>query len=398
MTQNQTTSANLDIGSLVAGLSDSFVQFKAKYDDRHEALTKTVDELAVRDAAQQLNGNITTTAPDVGVKAMRSYSQFKAHYASKTDERDPVSVADFLRGVAGMSATPAVRAALSVGQNTSGGFSVPAQTMPAILSALTPASSLLTAGAGIVPLTDGAKTVTTAIVDTVPTASWRLEAGNIAESDPAFRGVVSTPQSLAFYFKVSRELLADGLGIEAALQTAIAQAFAKELDRAGLRGSGVAPQPRGLLNMAGVHAVSNGVNGAALTGYSNMFSAVQAILQADAMAPTAAILSPRSLVKLGGMVDSTGQPLRVPGMLENVQLIATSAVPNNLVVGSSTDCSEIFIGDFTKLFFLMRESLSIQLLRETFATTGEIGFMCHARADVVVTHPSCFAVVTGVRA
>ena len=74
------------------------------------------------------------------------------------------------------------------------------------------------------------------ILDTIPTAAWRAEAGAVSESDPAFRGVVMVPRSLAFRFKVSRELLADGVGIEDALKVAIAQAFAKELDRVALRG------------------------------------------------------------------------------------------------------------------------------------------------------------------
>ncbi len=387
-----------DIKPVIESLAESFVQFKAKHEERVEQLQKSVDDIVTRDVGAQLKGPADTAAPDLGVKALRTYPQFKAHYSQKAESQDPVSVTDFMRGVAGMSATPAVRAALSVGTNTAGGFSVPSQTMPAILAALTPASALLTAGAGIVPMESGAKSVTTAVVAANPTATWRLESGNIAESDPVFRGVLSVPQSLAFYFKVSRELLADGLGLESALMTAIAAAFAKELDRVGLRGTGTAPEPRGLLATSGVQSVTNGAAGAALTSYANLFSATQAILQADAPMPTAAIVSPRSLVKLGGLVDTTGQPLRVPTMLEGVKLIATSQIPNNLTVGASTDCSEIFVGDFTKMHFLMRENVSVQLLKEHFAQTGELGFLCHVRADVVITHPAAFAVVTGVRA
>ena len=40
--------------------------------------------------------------------------------------------------------------------------------------------------------------------------------------------------------------------------------------------------------------------------------------------------------------------------------------------------------------------MSIQLLREVFASTGEIGFACHVRADVVIPYPQTFAVVKGV--
>ena len=36
-------------------------------------------------------------------------------------------------------------------------------------------------------------------------------------------------------------------------------------------------------------------------------------------------------------------------MLEQMQLLATSQIPNTLTVGTSTDCSEIYIGDFSKM-------------------------------------------------
>ncbi|MFS0754603.1 phage major capsid protein [Noviherbaspirillum sp. 1P10PC] len=395
---DQTT---MQVAEVIQEINAAFGEFKAKQDDRMTNIEKAVDSLAVGATAQQMNGSggNEAVAPQVGPKALRTYGDFKAHFASKGDSRDQVSMTDFLRGVAGMGATDAVKAALSIGTNTSGGYSVPVQTMPQILSALTPVSSLLRAGAGIVPMDEGAKSVTTVAVNTIPTAAWRLEAGNVAQSDPAFRGIVASPKSLAFYFKISRELLADGQGIEAALQTAIAQSFAKALDYAGLRGSGVNPEPLGLLGTAGVSAIATGgANGAALAGYSSFMAATEAMLNANASMPTAAIMAPRSLVKLAGLVDSTGQPLRKPEILANVSQIATSQIPTNLTVGTSNDCSEIYLGDFSKMYFLMRENLSVQLLREAFSTTGEIGFMCHVRADVVVTQPSAFAVVTGVRA
>ena len=333
------------------------------------------------------------------MNVLRNSADFQRHYARNSAEDPDLNIVDFVRGVANMTTTQSVRNALSVGTDTAGGFSVPARLMPGILGALVPVSSLLQAGAGIMPLEDGAKTYTIAAVNTIPSAAWRAEAGTLATSDPTFRAVTATPRSLAFTFKISRELLADGQGLTESLYQAIAQSFARELDRAGLRGTGTAPEPRGILNTALIQSVTNGVNGASLatTKYANIFSGVQAILQADAPMPTAVIMSPRSLVVLGGLADSTAQPLRVPGMLEPMKLIATSQIPNTLTVGTSSDCSEIYLGDFTQMFFAMREAVSIQLLSELYAATGEIGFACHVRADVVVRYPSAFSLVTGVR-
>ncbi len=332
-----------------------------------------------------------------GLKAMRNSADFAKHYKADGHGEGEFGLHDFLRGVANLRSTGAVQNALSVGTDASGGYTVPSVLMPGVLSALVPASSLLTAGAGILALEPG-KTFTTAAMSTVPTAAWRAEGGALAVSDPAFRAVVATPRSLAFTFKVSRELLADGQGLEQALNMAIAQAFAKELDRAGLRGSGTAPEPRGVANTVGIQAVTNGANGAALAGFANIFSATQSILQADAPMPTAAIMSPRSLVKLGGLADTTGQPIRVPEMLKDVKMIATSQIPNNLTVGTSNDCSEIYVGDFSTVLFAMRENVSVQLLPDLYAATGEIGFACHVRADVIVQYPAALALVTGVRA
>jgi len=335
-----------------------------------------------------------------GVKIMRTAKDFRAHYRQDSRGADAsMSFTDVMRGIAGLPTTEGVRAALSVGTAADGGHLVPAIVMPQVLEALTPASALLTAGVGILPLDVGAKTYTLAAVESVPTAAWRLEGGNVAESQPVFRACVVTPQSLSFYFKVSRELLADGQGLQQSLVMAFAQAVAKELDRAGLRGTGTAPEPRGISNTSGIIAVTNGTNGASLatTKFANLFTGLQGILEANAPAPTAAIMSPRSRVVLGQLADSTGQPLRLPQLLETVNMLTSSQIPNNLTVGSSSDCGEIYLGDFTNAVFAMRERISIAKLDQAFATTGHVGFLCHVRADLVVTYPKAFAVVTGVR-
>ncbi len=106
--------------------------------------------------------------------------------------------------------------------------------------------------------------------------------------------------------------------------------------------------------------------------------------------PTAAIMSPRSLVKLGGLVDTLNQPIEVPKMLVPVKLIGTSQIRNALTVGVSTDCSEIYVGDFSKMALAQRENFSMMTAPELYATTGQIASFCHARADVIVTYPSAF--------
>lgn len=400
----QTVRAETDaaqVQAAIALMNQSFEEFKAKHKEEVSTLRLEVEDAHVKIAARPMRSDDAELPADpVGVKVLRTPKQFHAHYAARAEGADKdVTLTDFVRGVAGLKTTPAAIKALGVGTDTAGGYTVPSVVMPSILSALVPASSLLQAGAGVVPMDFGAKSVTTAAVSTVPAAQWRLEHGAVAESEPVFRAVVGTPQSLAFYFKISRELLADANNIEVALRTAIAQAFAKELDRAGLRGSGTAPEPRGLLNTTGVNIVNHGsANGATLTDYAPLLTGMGTMLAADAPMPSAAICAPRTLIKWAGLADTTGQPIRKPEIVQNLPILATSQVPINLTAGTSNDCSEIYMGDFTRMNFLMRENVSIQRLGELFAGTGEIGFVCHVRADVLVSYPKAFTVIKGIRA
>jgi len=384
----QSVRAESNIPELIRGVNAALGEFKAKNDTRLDTIERQLEQDATIAASRQM-GNYDT----------KPASKFQAHFAAKPDYQassEPVEMQAFLKGIAGLKTTEGVRAALAGGVDTTGGFTIPSRLAPSILDAMTAQSSVLTAGAGLT-LIEPSQVFTTAAIDTIPSAAWRAESGSIAESDPAFRAILAAPKSLAFFFKISRELLADGTDLSRALTTAIAQSFALALDAAALRGSGTAPTPRGLLNTAGVHSITSGANGSALTNYSKLFEGVTSILSADHSIPTAAIMHPRSLVKLGSLLDTTNQPMQVPGMLTNVKLLQTSQIPVNLTVGASTDCSEIYLGDFTQLQYIMRESVSIALLREAFATTGELGFVGHVRCDVAVLRPKAFAIITGVR-
>lgn len=141
-----------------------------------------------------------------------------------------------------------------------------------------------------------------------------------------------------------------------------------------------------------------GANGAPLTGYAPVLQGIGAVMNADGLMLNAVIGAPRGVITLAGSVDTTDQPIRKPELLQNLPMRHTSQIPTGLDVGTSADGSELYVGYFRGMYFLLRESVSIQLLREAFASTGEIGFACHVRADVVIPYPQTFAVVKGVRA
>jgi HK97 family phage major capsid protein len=410
-----------EIATLIEQIGEGVAALKTDTSASVRELRKDIDRLETRintsgGPGSKLPGNgpiqgtgpsgLVDTSTGRALVEIKSGDDIAARYAAAgfmaNDEFRELRMGDFVSGIAGQKTTDLARKALSMGTDSAGGHMVPSEIMPGILNALVAASSLLQAGSRIVPVgeqANGAKSYTIAAVNAVPTAAWRAESGNVAESDPTFRAVVAVPRSLSFFFKVSRELLADAANLERVLPVIIGQSMAREMDRAGLMGTGTAPEPRGIRNVVGIQAVSNGANGASLATlrWANLMSAVQAILAANGPVPTAAIMAPRTLVGFNSLADTTNQPLQMPAMLAAMRMVPTSQVPVNLTVGTSTDCSEVYVGNFDRTAFVMREAVSIQRLNELFAGTGEVGFMCHARVDFIVEYPATLALITGVR-
>lgn len=312
-------------------------------------------------------------------------------------ESKPASLGAFFRAVAGGPVPEgAIKASLSEGVDTSGGYAVPSILIPGILQALSAASATLSAGAGIMVLTEPGAKYRIAAINTLPTAGWRTELGAIATSDAGFRSVEIVPKSLAVMVKISRELLQDGAGVESAIRIALAQSMAAAIDSAALNGSGTDPEPLGILNSAGISAIDLGTNGAPLTNYSAFIKARRVLADAAAPEPTAAIVANRDMETLDGLVDTLGQPLRRPDALSNLRFVSTPRLPINQTHGTATAASSMIVADFSTVMIAMREQLSIQLLRETFAATGELAFLAHARVDVALTYPTAVAVINGV--
>jgi len=92
-------------------------------------------------------------------------------------------------------------------------------------------------------------------------------------------------------------------------------------------------------------------------------------------------------------------PLVMPAPVARLNHLVTNQLPNDLTVGGSTDCSEVIVGDFTKLVIGIRPSGSVQILRSNlpFMDKMQIAILCWIRADVGILQPTHFHVTRGVR-
>jgi HK97 family phage major capsid protein len=95
--------------------------------------------------------------------------------------------------------------------------------------------------------------------------------------------------------------------------------------------------------------------------------------------------------------DSQGNPLRIPEMVARVPTLSTTAAPITETQGSSSNCSSMIFGDFTKMFIGLREDVRVFVLTELYAATGQLALVVHARADVALAHNASFCRMLGIK-
>lgn len=291
----------------------------------------------------------------------------------------------------------AERKAMSEGTATAGGHLVPTPLAASVIDLARNEMRVAQAGATIVPMT--AQTLKVPRLTGEGTPAWRNENSPITAADMSFDSVTFTARSLNRLVTLSVELFEDSdPSAEGIIANSFAQQIALEMDRAALRGSGTAPEPRGVLNQSGITTTGHGANGDTMANlsYNFLIDSVGAVL-GNNFTPTATIEAPRTEVSLGKLKDTTNQYIRPPAMLENIPRLTTKQIPTNLTVGTSTDCSEVYTGQWNMLGIGIRTGFRIQFLGERFADNGQVAFLAWLRADVQLFQPGAFVVDTGVR-
>lgn len=289
--------------------------------------------------------------------------------------------------------------AMSIGTASAGGMLVPSPLSARVIDRARNAGRIFQAGATTIPMDENGLTIARVITD--PTAAWKNENAAITASDMVLDSVVFTARTLLALVKGSVELFEDAQGIDGVIENAMAQALALELDRAALRGSGTAPEPRGIRNQSGVTIQSTGANGLAAAWAA--FSTALETVRTNNGDPTAIIMAPRVAGSLDRLVDTTNQPLQPPPSVAAMPKLVTAQLPVNLTTGTNTDTSDAYVGQFDELLIGVRTSLTIEVSRQASDATSsafgnlQIFVRAYLRADVQLAQPSHFVVITGLR-
>lgn len=287
--------------------------------------------------------------------------------------------------------------AMTGGTGSAGGFLIPTTLSGQIIDLARAKTQVIEAGAQVVPMET--RTVDVAKWVSDPALGWRAENDPIGESDATLGKLTLSARSIGTVVRVSRELVED-TDIASALTNAFAAALAIKVDNAALYGAGTT-DPAGVKVNASVTKTSLGANGASPT-YDAFVDSVGRLRDANED-PTGQIIADRTARTLAKLKDTAGNYLTPPAYLEGVPRLVTSGVPVNLTVGSSSDTSDVFTGDWRQLIIGIKTDLVIVPLGERYMTTnsdstgGQYGFLAWWRGDIAVARPKAFDVVTGVR-
>ena len=251
--------------------------------------------------------------------------------------------------------------------------------------------------ATVMPL--GAFKTQIAIEATLAAASWGAEAATTTPSAGTFGQLLLQPRRLAVIVKVSQELIEDapGRGTGFSIDTILTDQFAREVaqreEEAFITGVAASTQPVGIMTYT-TSGISDGktTNSATAITADEILDWVYSLPRQYRMSPNCAIiLSDASLGKIRKLAVAAGtstlgylwQPSFVqgePDRLAGIPVYASPFMPNQ----ASTVRFGV-IGDFSRYIIGQRSSMAVQVLREAYAASGQIGFRAVERIDAGAT-------------
>jgi HK97 family phage major capsid protein len=267
---------------------------------------------------------------------------------------------------------------LATTPDSAGGYLVPSQEIPEMIEILRAQTTVVQAGATVLSDLKGSP-VKIPTQTAGATAYWVGEASAITASDLTFGQVALTPKKVAAMVKLSNELLNLSLPqAEAVVRQDLVQQLSLAIDLAALRGTGADNQPTGIANTSGINTVALGTNGSYLESLDLFFDMVAALEEDNALRGKLAFVTHPKVksalrkLKTPQFSGDTGGEYTLPPLV--VALLATDAaleqavgypilpstqLPTNLTKGTSTNCTEVYFGNWEDLLIGQWGGLSI---------------------------------------
>jgi HK97 family phage major capsid protein len=283
---------------------------------------------------------------------------------------------------------------------------VPTEQLPRVFDRLAETSAGLKSGFTVIPTASSELRIPHLTADV--SAAWVAEGDTIAASDPGLEPILATPRKLAALTSLSNEVILDSNPKVLDLTFGnLLRALANGLDLAFFEGSGVAPEIKGLKNVAGIQKIDMGTDGAAFTDLDPFSEAMSLLEQANAEA-TAIVTNARTwgdLMKLREQTgslkpllsESAGSPTGgVRRTLLGVPVYLTPHVSVNETHGAANDASAVYVYQANQVVAVRREEARIELDRSALFASDMSQVRGVIRYDMVVPNPAAVCRIEGV--
>jgi HK97 family phage major capsid protein len=260
------------------------------------------------------------------------------------------------------------------------------------------------AGATKVPM-DGIESLAYPKVKGGATAKYRGSGQAAAETQMSFAYVQLNLKEIAAATYISNRLLRNGgAALEGIVKNDLELAMALVADLAQLRGTGAKPEgasgaePLGVKYTPNVTSTSLGTNGAnpTIIDFVRAWGRIE-----DTNVPMddswGIVASPRTIRYMENQRDTTGRKLDDSEWTNGHKTHKTTQIPNNLTKGSSSDCSEIYLGAWQYLVVGVGMDIEFVVSTEKRVAEGETYVQAVMMHDCGVSHPEAFQMLTDVR-
>lgn len=217
------------------------------------------------------------------------------------------------------------------------------------------------------------------------TSAWLgTEATQVTESQQTFGQIALTPKNVAAYTEISRQLaLQSSPDAEALVMADLAAVVALEVDKAGLNGSGAAGQPTGIINTAGIGAVTGtSIAYAGMLEFQTDTATSNALFESAGYVTTPAVAA---LLMQRVKFASTASPLWDGNML-NGNACGFRAMSSNQIPAAN-----LLFGAFDQVVVAEWGVLEVEVNPYANFQAGIIGVRAFYSTDIGVRYPAAFS-------
>ncbi|MFL6100681.1 MAG: phage major capsid protein [Actinomycetales bacterium] len=273
---------------------------------------------------------------------------------------------------------------------------------------LSPKSVLLESGVTVIRTEQSSVPIPRLTGD--PATAWVAEGGTIPSADESGDTVTATPRKIAVLTDITNEAIADSdpriLDVHA---KAILRSAALRFDLGAYEGSGVAPEIRGLKNVAGIQTLSMGTNGAQFANLDPIADALGMLADANGDADNAVIVMHskvwRALSKLKEdgtsnkplLSESAASPGgKIERHLFGAPVFLTTQLSLTDTQGTSNLASSVYVYDPAQIYAVVRQDAKVFLDPYSQSASDKTRVRLTLRGDVVAANPAAVVRVAGV--